>query len=729
MSQRRPAPQRRSVRAAALAGAGVLVGTSLIMAPGAVGAPAHSGTAPLSKDSVQVSVLSVSPTTPTRSETPQPLTVRLRLTNTTDQAIERVTVEGARGNPIDGQGALEQAIAQPAPPDEGLAGRFSTKEPVVVALGPRGTASVDYRSTSDLILDDAGLCICQNKIYPLYLTAHATDANGNDQVIGAGQTYVPAFGEAAPQPVQVSWVWPIIDRPHRLTGDTVFTDDGLAASIDGGRLDRVLGVVESAGKLVTMTLVVDPELIDELAVMSAGPYQVGSDSKLRAGTGTAAARRWLDRLRKALAANPKTELEFTPPADPDVESLGRNRLAWTATLSEPAQTRVSAALGGYPASTHVAWPAGGALSPDTLSAVVRQGARTVVLSDAAMHGVPRSSTRNALASLQTSAGPILLATTTSTIQRYVAPVLSVGGTGLSDLPKLVAEVAIRAVQAGSASHYVVIAAPRLIDPSAVAAQAIIATARVFWSTPLPVDAARPPTVVPADHGQLVGPASRDLTLSLRTIGVAQELARVVPALATMLNSGDANALLGELPAGVQRAESSSWRTDPVAGAAFAEQLSQRIDGIESGVHILKPSGGTYTLASSSSPIPVTVENTLNVAVIIRVQVAAANGLPGFTASDVGKQTVAPHSKLTLHIPTRVARTGRFAVQATLLTPSNEQLGSAVILSVHSTALGAIGVVITITAAAVLVFALLIRFIRRMRNPKPVPGTAPPVIAP
>jgi hypothetical protein len=112
-----------------------------------------------------------------------------------------------------------------------------------------------------------------------------------------------------------------------------------------------------------------------------------------------------------------------------------------------------------------------------------------------------------------------------------------------------------------------------------------------------------------------------------------------------------------------------------------------------------------------------------------VQVTAANGVPGFTASDVGKQTVAPHSKLTLHIPTHVQRTGRFVVQATLLTPGNEQLGTPVYLSVHSTALGVVGVIITITAAAVLVLALLIRFLRRLRNPRPVPGTEPPVIAP
>jgi Family of unknown function (DUF6049) len=725
VSRRRVVPHRHSVRTAALVGVGVLLATSLSLAP-----PAAAGArAPLTKDSVKITILSVSPTTPARSTTPQPLVVQLRLTNTTDQAIDRVTVEGDRGNPIPNQAALEKAIAHPQPPDEGLAGRFGTKAPVLAALGPRGSTTVEYASSSDTLPDDAGLCICQNQIYPLYFTVHVTDVNGNDQTIGSGQTYLPSFGESAPQPVQVSWIWPIVDRPHRLTGDTVFTDDDLASSVDGGRLDRVLKVVEDAGKQVTMTLVIDPELIDELAVMSAGPYKYGSDGKLAAGAGTAAATQWLARLRQALAANPKIEVDFTPPADPDIESLTRNGLAWTVGLSEAAQTRVSAALGGYPVSTHVAWAAGGALSADTLDAVVREGARTVILSDAAVRGVAQSNTRNALAALQTPAGPVLAAITASTIQRYVAPVLSVGGSGFADLPKLVSEVAVRAVEDGTRPHYVVIAAPRLIDPSAVAATAIRATTKVFWSTPLALTAARPPTVEPADHAQLVGPDARAPSLPLSTISVAHDLTRQVPALATMLAPADAATLLGQLPAAVQRAESAAWLADPAGAAAFADELSHRTDGIESGVRILKPSGGTYTLASSSSPLPVTVENKLNVPVFIRVRVTAANGVPGFTASDVGKQTIAPNSKLLLHIPTHVERTGRFEVQAVLFTPSNEQLGSAVDLSVHSTALGAIGVIITIAAATVLVLALLIRFILRLRNPQPAPGTEPPVIAP
>ena len=438
---------------------------------------------------------------------------------------------------------------------------------------------------------------------------------------------------------------------------------------------------------------------------------------------------WLVRLRAALDANPAIEVDFTPPADPDVESLTRNGLAWTGGLSQPAQARVDAALGGHPTSTDIAWPAGGSLSNDTLDAVVRRGARTVILSAAALRGSAKgSSPRNALAPLQTPAGPVLAAVSSNSIQRYVVPVLAVGGTGLADLPELVSEVAIRAVADAATSHYVVIVPPREIDPSETASQAILATAHVFWATPLTLRAAIPPTVEPADHGQLVPPAAGAPALSPLTISTAQRLTRVVPALTTMLSSTDADTLLGSLPAAVQRAESTAWRTAPAAGVAYAEQLSRRVDAIESGVHILKPSGGTYTLASSSSPLPVTIENTLNIPVFVRVRVTSANGLPGFTAADLGRQAIAPNTKVTLHIPTHVERTGRFVVQAELYTPNDVPLGVPVFLSVHSTALGAIGVIITITAAAVLLLALLVRFIRRMRAPRSAPVTEPPLIA-
>jgi hypothetical protein len=186
----------------------------------------------------------------------------------------------------------------------------------------------------------------------------------------------------------------------------------------------------------------------------------------------------------------------------------------------------------------------------------------------------------------------------------------------------------------------------------------------------------------------------------------------------MMSTADASTVFGPLPAAVQRVESSAWRQDPAAGVDVAEKLTAHLDSIESGVRIVRPVNGTYTLASSNSPLPVTVENSLAVPVTVSVQVTSVNGLPGFRASPARAQTVAPNTKVIVHVPTRVERTGKFEVQAVLLTPSATQIGDPVFVSVHSTALGTIGVIITIVAAVVLALALVVRLIRRMRRRRP-----------
>jgi hypothetical protein len=51
----------------------------------------------------------------------------------------------------------------------------------------------------------------------------------------------------------------------------------------------------------------------------------------------------------------------------------------------------------------------------------------------------------------------------------------------------------------------------------------------------------------------------------------------------------------------------------------------------------------------------------------------------------------------------------------LRAPDGSQLGEPLQVSVNSTALGAIGVIMTAVASAVLVLALLIRMLRRLRS--------------
>ena len=163
-------------------------------------------------------------------------------------------------------------------------------------------------------------------VYPINFTATAAaEPGGQTNQVGFGQTYLPSFHDD-PKPVQVSWVWPLIDRPHRLIGTARRSPTTASPSRcgTGGRLDRALAVVERVAPKVHLTLVIDPELIDELAVMS-NPYQVDEGGKVFPGTGTEAARAWLKRLRDVIAS---TEPSLTPYADPDIDAVTRAGLSW-----------------------------------------------------------------------------------------------------------------------------------------------------------------------------------------------------------------------------------------------------------------------------------------------------------------------------------------------------------------------------------------------------------------
>ncbi|MGI8760910.1 MAG: DUF6049 family protein [Jatrophihabitantaceae bacterium] len=716
----------RTTVLAALAGAALLTAGAANLD---TAAPAAAATAATSANSIVVSVRDVTPSTPSATTRKKPLTVELRLTNATAQAFGKLTVKGARGNPISTQQGLDAAIAHPLPPDPTEAGTFAATRPATTALAAHASTTLDYTSSSDTILDDAGLCICQNRIYPLYFAVHVTTAAG-DTVVGSTQTFVPAFGISRPRPVQVSWVWPLLERPHRLTSDTVFTDDDLAASAStGGRLDRMLSVVEMVGQSVPMTLVVDPDLIDELEVMSAGSYRVSvAGHGTVAGTGAAAAGAWLARLR-AVLDYPGTDIALTAFADPDVESLAGHGLAWANHLAPAAQARVAAALGGRTPQQDIAWPQDETLSQATLTDLVRKGTGIVLVDDKTLRGgtdVPPP--RDALAPLATDAGPAVAAVTSSTLERYVAQVLTPDATGLASLPLLVSELAVRAVEDGSRSHYVVLTAPRGLNPDpATAARAIVETARTPWSTSISLRRAVGGAVAKVAQGRLV--LQQRSGLPDRTIDVAHEVAAAVPALTSMITRPvDAQTLLGTLPAAAQRTASADWGSATAVRAAYATRLSRQVHALQDAVHLAVPTTGTYTLGSTDSPLPVTIANTLPVGVSVRIRIQTVGGLPGFSADDIGVKTIVPDHTTQLRVPVHVDRAGRIRVQVVLLTPKDTPVGSPLELSVHSTALGEIGKLITIAAAVVLALALLVRVARRWHRRPPPPPAVPPLVA-
>ena len=424
----------------------------------------------------------------------------------------------------------------------------------------------------------------------------------------------------------------------------------------------------------------------------------------------------------------RTRRALTAPADPDVDSLTAHGLAWSPALGPAAEARVENALAGFTAPTTLAWPATTTVHPATLSALRARGATTVLLGGRALAGL-RGATAGGragvdLAEVPVSGGAPLAAVATAQVTQAAAAAVSLGADTRAALPVLVAQVALRAAAQPNGAGYVVVQAPRYVDPADGAAAAITATTRVFWARPVTLAAAT--ASLPAVAARLASPTAAGLPAA--TITAVSRAAAVGRVVTSMVTPAGALVLLAGLAPATQRVESSAWLADPQLGAGVSARFAAHLVGLISGVYLVRPTNGTYTLAASNSPLPLAVHNGLDAAVQVRVEVSAANSAPGLSAADIGVRLIAPHTTVTLHVPLHVERSGRFQIRAQLLTPANAPLGAPVYLSVHSTALGTIGLVITVAAGAVLLIALLVRLVARLRR-GPTDRLAPPEIAP
>ena len=712
----------KSLRALARAGA-VLATAALLIPTG----PASLASAKQAEDeSVLIQVDSVSPLVPEPTSEPDQLVVNLTVTNTTSEELTGVHILAERGDPLGNQSLLDNSIANPTPPATGLP--ISPETPLAPLDLPPGVPTTVQFSTQTSTIDHLpGVCICSSPltgplIYPIFFTAHQL-IDGVDNLEGVTSTYLPAF-YAKPQPVRVSWVWPLLEPPHRFISDTEFTDDSLAGSVSTGRLANALAVVEQVGPQVPITLLIDPELLDELEVMSSGQYTVlDQDGKTTApGTGQAAATEWLGRLRTVLQNDPKVAVKLTPYADPDVETLTEHHLTWSTAMPTAMAERVLQALAGRPIDSTLAWPATGAISKPTLRRLIGQGVNTVLLNASAVHvGLPDGALAPQLVRLEENK-TVAAALLSPAIEKYAASAISTGGSGAAALPTLTAELAVRAAQQPDVPQSVTIAAPRYVDPDVGSAvNAILATSRSIFAAPLPLSTAvRRSTLFPDQDGQLANvPAARATDVPPPMLAAESAVKsptgmKLARALLDTKDDQGAATLVAALPAAIQRAESSAWRNPDELDAAsrYSARLNDEFSQLSTGVQFVGRTG-SYTLGSRTSPLPITVSNTLPYAVRVRVLVG---GAPGFAPKEIPVQTIESRSTTTFRVPAKTVRPGLFQIDVVLRAGGHgPQLGEPRRIKVRSTALGFIGVIIMIVAGSVLGIALLWRIIRRMRN--------------
>jgi Family of unknown function (DUF6049) len=709
----------------AVARAAALIAAAGLLLPFGAAAPAQAKIAKsVADDLVVIHVDSVSPSTPIPTTHKRRLSIALTVTNRTPDDIQNLEILGERGDPIGGQAALDQSLANPVPPASGLP--IPSRSPIQLALPAGASTSVTFETTTSTVDSGTGICMCASPItgpliYPLFFTAHQLQ-NGVDNILGVTTTYLPIFYQT-PQPVRVSWVWPLLDVPHRLANDTVFTDDTLAESISTGRLSNALAVVEQVGGQVPITLLVDPDLLDEIEVMATGQYTVlSADGKTTPGTGQAAATAWLARFRAVLQNDPGVTVELTPYADPDVETVTARGLTWADSMPAEMIGHVTDALAGRPFDTSVSWPVTGAISRTTLRRLA-PSVKTVLLNSSAVtfdngvgHVLPGFARLSLSATTQLPAALL-----SPDIEKYAARAISLGAGGVGSIPPLVAELAVRAVEQPDAEHAVAITAPRYVDPDVTAAvRTILETSTSTFAQPISLlDVLRNSTgtLISTTHSALAKVPGTVLATAPATLQAAGEASVDLRAIRSLLDTQqdqNAAALVASLPESIQRAESSAWRNPAnlAAGEKYATALSEQFNDLKTGVQI--GGGRSYTLASSNSPLPITISNALRFGVRVRVRVIPRN-TSGLTAQDVGVESIDAGQTKTIYVPTTTVRSGRFLVDVLLQTPNRQPLGPPVTMAVRSTALGPIGVIITIVSGAVLAIALLWRVVRRLRS--------------
>ena len=125
--------------------------------------------------------------------------------------------------------------------------------------------------------------------------------------------------------------------------------------------------------------------------------------------------------------------------------------------------------------------------------------------------------------------------------------------------------------------------------------------------------------------------------------------------------------------------------------------SSTVNDLFNAVTIVNP-GGSYTLATERSPLPLALRNDLPVPIRVKLHVDAP---PGMTVSDMG-EIVLPPGYLPLQVPIEVHFTQRVAVDVALRTADGLPLGEPVRLSVHSNAYGKVLFFLTLSVGAVLV---------------------------
>jgi len=634
------------------------------------------------------------------------------------------------------------------------------EEPGVYPVMVNVNGTPDYGSPARL--DDARFLLPVLGVPP----DPASDTAGDEDTLTA---VVPPDTS---KPVGLTLLWPIADRPRLAAGapggttPIRFIDDDLATSLaSGGRLDTLLSAVEFAtGPQVdpdghvrlTTCLAVDPDLLVSVNAMTGG-YVVndgpdaGPGTPTHPGAGQDAAVAWLNRLR-TLAQ--RMCVASTTYAQADLDALRRVGDAGLSGIAVNTAGDIVDQILGITSVRGASLIGDGPLTgpaAQLLSSLdprpegrgpqrVAIGAAEVATgpesdgSDTAAPGAAdvspvRYTPRLVSAPFDPAVGAALAAAGSEPVSpSYLDPSLAIPvqhGSEVARRQDAIGAIMWRALRPDAYPRTEILMPPMAWSPQPADAQAVLTAAATMvnagMARPRPLtqviaeaNAVPPQPVAPLPDTDVGDPRGRfdDSVVS----GIAAVMGRLW-GLTAALTTDERTGLTGygyTAPLREDSLRALSQSVPPDARNGLAQQrlttVGRTVEDLFNAVTIVNP-GGSYTLATERSPLPLALRNNLPVPIRVRLYVDAP---PGMTVTDMGV-IEAPPGFLPLKVPIEVHFTQRVAVDVALRTADGLPLGETVRLSVHSNAYGKVLFFITLTGGAILALLVGRRLWHRFRG--------------
>ncbi|GAA0612758.1 hypothetical protein GCM10010174_32970 [Kutzneria viridogrisea] len=670
---------------------------TVVLSPGAYAAPPQASD---QQNRIRIDVNPLHPQLVT-SDQQDTLSVSGTLTNVGDRKVDRLDVRLERGGKLDENG-LRGALQKPTPTNE-VSTNFLNQ---VASLAPGQSVpftlnvSLHGQAGESLLINEPG-------VYPLVVNANGTPDYGQRAKVGQSLTLLPVLGvpggPSLPKPAspaKLTVLWPLADRPRVLDESQpnapVLTDDDLATSLaPGGRLDALLGALESApsGLTGSLCVAVDPDLAVTVRGMT-GDYQVrGADGENHPGKGQAAASSWLSRLKQYVQGKCFFALPF---ADADITALNTanaHGLIGSA-VSEGNSNLLKDLLGASPVQ-HLVWPINGQVDAKTVTDLAGAGVQDVLVSGAVVPGADP-------VRLGSDKGPRAVRT-----DDLVAAALA---SGSGSVQAALAAAQLRA----SSGQPLVVAPPHQWTVSSADAKGLLDGLQSLVSQQYLAAGSLSPLLAGAVAGKVADPQYTPPYAP--NMDAVQEKAS---AATDLINSMDQDASLAVTPQAFMapvvndlvRSASGAWAGDEAGARQSLEHANELIDGVRQGVFVVQPTS-PISLASEDAPLPVRVTNRLPVLVKVKVRLSNTTGI---NPDEVPVQLIPARNSRDVQIPSKVVRTGQFSVDATVYTQTgNHRLGSSGRFELSSTAVGVTTLVITGFAAAALFALSGLRIYRRLK---------------